>query len=362
MELMDKNLLFSTVVCQPQNCRQNTRNLQPPMKRRDFIGAATFGVGAMVFGHPAISSSQNADEVPTADKAHNGNCLAQIQLTKDVQCSRIGMGTGMRGGNRVSDTVRAGWKKSIELINFAYDSGIRLFDCADMYGTHVIVAEALKGKPRDSYTLVSKVWMHPHGGLPEKERLLPEESVKRFLRELRTEYIDVLQIHCMMNANWVEQFAEAMKSMERLKKQGLIRAHGISSHSNAATEAAAKSDWCDVIHTRINSEGMNMDGFKDDVRKRIEEGVRTTKMAHDAGKGIIAMKVLGEGKMSKDAEMRRKSTKFVVDLDCVDVLIAAFDEKEHITEFVKNIIDAERIKASSLIDSPTTRPFMSAPR
>lgn len=326
------------------------------MKRRDFLGTAALGVGSLALGR-ALDNSASAQET-AASGTTTGNPLAPVQLTKDIKCSRIGMGTGMRGGNRVSDTVRAGWKKSIELINFAYDNGIRFFDCADMYGTHVIVAEALKGKPRDSYTLVSKVWLHPRGGLPEKERLSPEESVERFLRELRTDYIDVLQIHCMMAANWTEQFAESMESMERLKKAGKIRAHGISSHSNAATETAANTAWCDVIHVRVNSEGMNMDGPKDDPAKRIEETVRTTKLAHDAGKGIIAMKVLGEGKMSKDADMRKKSTRFVVDLDCVDVLIAAFDEKEHVTEFVNNIVEAERIKAASLIDSPTTRPFM----
>lgn len=325
------------------------------MKRRDFLEAAALGIGSLAISQ-TLGNSVSAQETPISGTT-TGNPLVPVQLTKDVKCSRIGMGTGMRGGNRVSDTVRAGWKKSIELINFAYDNGVRLYDCADMYGTHVIVAEALKGKPRDSYTLVSKVWLHPKGGLPEKERLSPEESVERFLRELRTDYIDVLQIHCMMAPNWTEQFAEGMESMERLKKAGKIRAHGISSHSNAATEVAAKTPWCDVIHVRVNSEGMNMDGPKDDAAKRIEDTIRTTKLAHDAGKGIIAMKVLGEGKMANDAEMRKKSTKFVVDLDCVDVLIAAFEEKEHITEFVNNIAEAERAKAVSLIDSPTTRSF-----
>ena len=83
-----------------------------------------------------------------------------------------------------------------------------------------------------------------------------------------------------------------------------------------------------------------MDGPGDDATKRIEETVHATKAAHDAGKGIIAMKVLGEGKMANNPEMRKKSTAFVVNSGCIDVLIASFDEKEHVTEFINNVAAA----------------------
>lgn len=293
------------------------------MKRRDFLGTAALAAG-LIPAAVAQEAKKNADP------------LGLVQLTKDIKCSRIGYGTGMRGGNRVSDTVRAGWPKSIELLQFAYDNGVRLFDCGDLYGTHTIVAEALRGKPRDSYTLVSKIWLH-NGGLPEKERLAPDETIPRFLRELRTDYIDVLQIHCMMNGNWTTQFADAMEGLEKLKQKGMIRAHGISSHSSAATRLAAQTPWCDTIHIRINSEGMNMDGPNDDAAARVKEGLEVAEAAHKAGKGIIAMKVLGEGKMADKPDLRKKSTAFVANLDCVDVLIVGFSEKEHITEFIENV-------------------------
>jgi 2,4-dienoyl-CoA reductase-like NADH-dependent reductase (Old Yellow Enzyme family) len=117
----------------------------------------------------------------------------------------------------------------------------------------------------------------------------------------------------------------------------LIRAHGISSHSNAATELAAETEWCDVIHVRMNSEGFNMDGPQNDAGKRVEESVRVAKRAHEAGKGIICMKVLGEGKMANDPEMRKKSTKFISQLDSVNTMIVGFTEKEHSSELVANV-------------------------
>lgn len=306
------------------------------MKRRDFLSVAALGAGALAV-HSTGTSLPAESNPPKNPKSTDP--VASVLLYGDIKCSRIGFGTGMRGGDRVSDMVRAGWEKSIDLLQFAYDNGIRLYDCADMYGTHRIVAEAMKGKPRDSYTLVSKLWLHPRGGLPEKERLTPEETVPRLLREFKTDHIDVLQLHCMSSQRWSAEFEDAMAGMDKLKEKGIIRAHGISSHSNAATELAAQTPWCDVIHVRINSEGMNMDG-PNDVQAKIDETLRTARMAHQAGKGIIAMKLLGEGKMANQPELRKKSTGFVVNLDCVDAVIASFAERAHITEFIENVAAA----------------------
>ena len=305
------------------------------MKRRDFLGLTTLATGAAVL-NPVIRSAQT-----TTSPIISGEPVEPVwvPLTKEIKSTRIGFGTGMQGGQRRSDLVRAGYPKAIELLRYAYDQGIRLFDCADMYGTHDVVAEALREKPRESYVLVSKIWLRTGGGLPEIERPDPEISVKRFLREVKTDYIDVVQIHCITDAHWTAEYADAMRSLEKLKKAGLIRAHGISSHSNAATELAAATAWCDVVHVRINSEGLAMDGPRDNPAARVAESARVAKKAHDAGKGIIAMKIIGQGEatMTTDAELRKKSTKFVVGLDCVDVMIVGFSEKEHITEFITNV-------------------------
>ena len=300
------------------------------MKRRDFLGLTAFAAGAATLA-PLTGVAQTAPHLEPREPVW-------VPLTKEVKTTRIGFGTGMRGGDRRADLVRLGYPKAVEMLRYAYDLGIRLFDCADLYGTHDVTAEALQGKPRDSYVLVSKLWLRP-GGIPEMERLSPEITVKRFLRECRTDYIDVLQIHCMDSNRWTQEFAAAMESMEKLKKEGLIRAHGVSTHSNAAVELAAETKWCDVVHVRINSEGLHMDGPNDDAAARVAEGVRVTRKAHEAGKGVIAMKVLGQGDggMPENPEMRKKSTKFVANLGCVDVMIVGFTEKDQITEFVSNV-------------------------
>ena len=87
-----------------------------------------------------------------------------------------------------------------------------------------------------------------------------------------------------------------------------------------------------------------MDGFPDDVAKRVEEGVRVSKRIHDAGKGVICMKVLGEGKMANSPDLRKKSAQFISQLDCVNVMIVGFTELPHIPEFIANVKAAEKPK------------------
>ena len=303
------------------------------MRRRDFLSLTTLAAGTLAL-NPVTGA---AETVFPADSI----APPWVSLTKEVKAPRVGFGTGMRGGNRRSDLVRAGYPKAIELLRFAYDQGIRLFDCADMYGIHDIVAEALKGKPRDSYVLVSKLWLRPDGGLPELERLPPDVTIKRLLRELKTDYIDVVQIHCMADNQWTHQFADAMENMDKLKKAGVIRGHGISSHALQATELAADTEWCDVVHLRLNSGGFSMDG-PEDAAKRVEEGVRVARRVHNAGKGVICMKILGAGAMADSPERRKESTTFITQLDCVNVMIVGFSEKEHITEFLTNVAAASK--------------------
>ena len=77
----------------------------------------------------------------------------------------------------------------------------------------------MKGKPRDSYTLVTKLWFQPKG-LPEPERPDADVCVARFLKELDTDYIDIVQIHCQTSAKWPEEMRKQMDLLEDLKQQG----------------------------------------------------------------------------------------------------------------------------------------------
>ncbi|HYW79547.1 MAG TPA: aldo/keto reductase [Thermoguttaceae bacterium] len=281
------------------------------IQRREFLGTAAVGTaGVLMSGSLAAAS---ADTDPTA----------LVPLGKTLKACRISFGTGMRGGGRQTNLTRMDETKSEALLRYAYDQGIRHFDMADMYGTHPHVARVVKDKPRDSIQLVSKIWTRP-GGIPEKERPLADVLVRRFLKELKTDYIDVLQIHCMTDADWTTTQRAQMDAMQKLKEQGLIRAHGVSLHSLEALKAAAEEPWVDVVHARVNPYGHRTDGPMEDV-------VPVLKKIHAAGKGIIGMKLIGEG--SFNAEQRAKTLDFVMGLGCIDAMTVGFEDTGQVDEF-----------------------------
>jgi aryl-alcohol dehydrogenase-like predicted oxidoreductase len=291
------------------------------MQRREFLGAAVAGAGTWMVGGTATAAPQDLD--PTAI----------VPLGQALKASRISCGTGMRGGGRQTNQTRLGKEKFEALLNYAYDHGVRQFDMADMYGTHPYVGRVLKGKRREDCQLVTKIWTR-RGGIPEPERPLADVLVKRFLKELQTDYIDVVQIHCMTDPEWTKKQRRQMDALAKLKEQGLIRAHGVSIHSIPAMKLAVEEPWVDVIHARVNPFRARTDGPMDEV-------VPLLRKARAAGKGIIGMKLIGEGTF--DARQRRQALRFVMDLGCVDCLTVGFEQPGHIDEFLANV--RERLTA-----------------
>ena len=296
--------------------------------RRQFVSAVALGAGAMVLGNPLRNLRASPLRIP-ADP------LQLVALgNSGIKTTLLGMGTGFNGGNRTSAITRAGTAETV--IRQAYESGIRFFDCADSYGTHPFVAKTLKGISRDSYTLSSKIWV-AEGGIPETERPGADIVVDRFRKELETDYIDMIQIHCMTSAGWTNEYKKQMDILENLKAKGIIRAHGVSVHSLEAMEAAAESPWVDVVHVRINPFGVAMDS------KDPERVIPVIKKLHDSGKGVIGMKLIGNGNFRNDSDKIDQSLKYVLGLGTVDIIIAGFEKPEQIDNYISRIESALRI-------------------
>jgi aryl-alcohol dehydrogenase-like predicted oxidoreductase len=292
------------------------------IKRRKFLVQSALGVGGLLVGAELTNAATETTE--------NFSPYAMVPLGKSgLKCSRICIGTGMRGGNRQSNQTRKGREAFEKLLRDAYDRGIRTYDLADLYGTHTYVPSALKGIPRDQYQLFTKIWWN-HGGIPEPERPDADVVVARFLKELQTDYIDLLLLHCVTAPDWPEQLRKQMDILSKLKAQGKIRALGVSCHSLAALEAAVTEPWVESVHTRINPYGMSMDGPPETV-------VPVLKKLHAAGKGVVGMKLIGEGRLRNDDARRDESVKFALNLGCVDVLNVGFEKTEEIDDFAARV-------------------------
>lgn len=294
--------------------------------RRDFLGGlAAFGVGV------AAAGDKGAAPPATVTAAARFSAWDEVALGKTgIKTSRLGFGTGVSSINRSSGLVRRhGHDGAVRVVRAAYERGVRFFDSADSYGTHSILREALAPFPRSSYVICSKYWFM-RGGIPEEDRADVEPSVERFLRELGTDYIDVLQLHCVTKPDWATALAAQMEALERCKKSGKIRAHGCSFHGASALPAALEVDWLDVAHVQVNPFGRNM-GLHP---KRTLECVARLRAR---GRGIVGMKVLGVGSLAKEGKID-KSLAWVLQNHAADVLDIGFLELSEIDDLARRIM------------------------
>jgi aryl-alcohol dehydrogenase-like predicted oxidoreductase len=292
------------------------------LTRRQFVSTVTVGTGALLTAKSAFGAS-------TGDSVIKSDVLKVISLGKSgLNATLLGMGTGFSGYNRSSNITRAGVAEPV--IRQAYEKGIRFFDCADSYGTHTFTANALKSFPRESYTLGSKIWVS-QGGIPEPERPDANVVVDRFRKELNTDYIDLIQIHCMTDAGWTDKEKKQMDILENLKARKIIKAHGVSVHSLEAMEACVGNPWVDVVHVRINPFGEAMD--KNDPALVVP----VIEKLHSEGKGIIGMKLIGAGKYKDASEKIDESLKYVLALGTVDMVIVGFEMPGQIDNYIGRI-------------------------
>ena len=296
--------------------------------RRDFIGTTAAGMGAVLV-NGCISGPVNHDPYEIVELGKTG-----------IKGTRLSMGTGIKSNGRgLTNITRMKQEQAVNLIREIYNRGVRIFDVADAYGSHACVSEALKIYPRNDYVLISKIGIRRR---PTNEGELPgaetEETIMRFLKELQTDYIDGLQLHYISSENWNTELSDYMTGLDKLKQRGVIRAHGLSCHSVGALETAVHESWVDIVHVRLNPYGINMDDKVDKVEPVV-------KQLYQAGKGIIAMKILGEGELSHSDEQRDNSFHYVLQLGAVDVLTIGMDKISDIDDTESRIRKVPLVKA-----------------
>ncbi len=287
--------------------------------RRNFLRTLSLGTAHLLFSNHLHAKRSNYTGTYPLQNIHLGNSGIETRL--------IGFGTGVHASNRESFLTRQEKNKSIDILLHALEKGIRFFDCADSYGTHGLVAEAMKNMDRHEITLSSKIWVRG-GGIPEPERPDADVVVERFRKELNTDYIDLVQIHCMVEENWTETQKKQMDILENLKAKGIIKAHGVSVHSLEAMKDAVQSPWVDVIHVRINPYGIAMD------KPNPEEVVEVIRQLHDSGKGVIGMKLVGNGNYRDQSDKIDNAIRFVLGLGTVDMVIIGFESIEQIDNYL----------------------------
>jgi aryl-alcohol dehydrogenase-like predicted oxidoreductase len=275
------------------------------MNRRNFLRNAAAGT-------IALRGFANGTKKYGTDRVKLG--------PRGVELSRLAMGTGTDGvGGSSNQTRKLGMAGLANLFDAAYDQGVTFWDSADQYGTHPHVKEALKRAKREGVTILSKT----HASTEKEMRA----DLDRFRRELGTDYIDILLLHCMMDDDWPERKKGAMAVISEAQEKGIVRTHGTSCHTLGALKAAARHPWVEVDLARINPARAQMDADPATV-------ISVLKQMKAAGKGVIGMKILGAGALRNRVD---ESLQFALSLDCVDCFTIGSESRAEMEDLLRKI-------------------------
>jgi predicted aldo/keto reductase-like oxidoreductase len=298
---------------------KKSRSRYNDISRRQFIHASAALAGVALLSPWALPESRAAADVKRT-------AVDQVTLGKTgIKLSRLGIGTGSDNGN----IQTAGGKGAfVDLIHHAYDRGITYIDTAESYNTFGLIGDAIKGLPREKLFIQSKV-----DGRPDDVLAVIDHHRKTF----NTDYVDSLLVHCMTRGAWTDQWKRVMDGFDKAQERKWIRAKGVSCHSLPALRAAVANDWSEVHLVRVNPQGAYTDGDTADwgsnIRHDISPVIQEIKTAHAKGRGVIGMKIFGNGMFTDPAD-REKSIRFAMACREIDAVVIGFKSKEEIDEAI----------------------------
>ncbi len=284
------------------------------LNRRAFLLASTAGLIGATGLVRADKSQKDQLEHFTLPKRPLGQT--------GLRPSLLGIGTGTMGFGGSSDQTRLGQRNLVSLLEYAYDRGVTYFDLADAYGSHDSMSHALQAGggsiPREDVFLLTK----SHARTAESMR----RDLDRFRRELGTDVLDVVLLHCKFSGDWPQKHAGAMEALSEAKSRGIVRAHGVSCHSIQALKTAAREPWVDVDLARLNPWGRHMDSDVVTV-KEVLSSMRARK------KGVIGMKILAQGEARSAADVE-KGIRYALDSRLLDAFTVGVRSRSELDEIL----------------------------
>lgn len=299
------------------------------MKRREFLQTLT---GTLALGWlPRLALTQTETSASAAQTTAPASASHPPKLASDrvllgpkrIEVSRLAMGTGTKGWNKSSNQTRKlGFSGMTDLFKAGFDQGVTFWDGADQYGSHPYMKEALKTIPRD------KVQISTKSRATTKEQM--RSDLERFRSELGSDYIDIVLLHCVTDGDWNVKYRGAMEALSEAQQKGQVRSVGLSCHTIEALRTAAAEPWVEIDLARINPAQVLMDADKETV-------VAVLRQMKKAGKGVIGMKIVGEGKLRDRVD---ESLRYVLSLDCVDAMTIGFENRTELDDMIRRMAKA----------------------
>jgi predicted aldo/keto reductase-like oxidoreductase len=288
----------------------------PHISRRHFLKtSAMVGAIAGLDGKPLFAERASATDWVTLGKS-------------GVKVTRLAFGTGSHNGEIQQ---RLGQKEFTRQVRYAYERGIRFFETSESYGaSQQMLGAALKGLPRDSYRVMSKV--------TTDDRPDPFKKLDEMRRNSDTEYFDIMLLHVQTSPAWPVESERWQDAILEAQSRQTIMTHGASVHGLPALRRVPGNKWLDVAMIRMNHKGTKMDNETDDwnVPGDVHEVVTHVRQARAAGQGIISMKLIGEGAFTNRSD-RQQAMRFAFRNAGVDCVTVGYKSIAEIDEAIDNL-------------------------
>jgi len=283
--------------------------------RREFLqtGLAA-GTLAVSGSFPLIAQRESATDMVTLGRS-------------GVKVTRLALGTGTISGQVQRELGQDGFTR---LVRYAYDRGIRFFETSESYDEmHRMLGIALKGIPRDSYQLMSKV--------TTRDGVNPQQKFDELRRLANTEYFDIMLLHWQHTATWPADTARWQDAILEIQSRKVVLSHGASVHGLPALRRVPGNNWLQVAMIRMNHTGKSMDAedYATQGPGKVAEVVTHVQEVRKQGMGVISMKLAGEG--SFDREDRRKAMRFALRNAGVDCVTVGYKSPAEVNEAIENL-------------------------
>ncbi len=287
----------------------------PHFTRREFLktglAAGTLAVSGVV---PLGARRGTATDVVTLGRS-------------GVKVTRLAFGTGSFSGQVQRDLGQNGFTR---LVRHAYDRGIRFFETAESYGEmHKMLGIALKGIPRDSYQIMSKV--------TTRNGVDPQQKFDELRRLANTEYFDIMLLHWQHTATWPADTARWQDGILEAQSRKVVVSHGASVHGLPALRRVPGNNWLQVAMIRVNHTGKSMDAedYATQGLGNVPQVVTHVQKVRKEGMGVIAMKLAGEGTFNR--EDRQKAMRFAFRDAGVDCVTVGYKSPAEVDEAIDNL-------------------------
>ena len=284
--------------------------------RRDFLKAGV-----------AAGALAGIGKVPL--RAARGTATDWVTLGKSgVKVTRLAFGTGTYSGRTQREL---GQDQFTNLVRYAYDHGVRFFETAESYGEmHKMLGVALKGIPRDSYRLMSKV--------TTREGVDPQEKIDELRKLANTDYFDIMLLHYQHVATWPADSARWQDGILEATSKKAVVGHGASVHGLPALRRVPGNQWLEIAMIRMNHNGTKMDAedYNTSGPGNVSEVVTHVKQVRSEGMGVISMKLAGEGAF-RTREDRQAAMRFAFNNAGVDSVTVGYKNTAEIDEAIENL-------------------------